>query len=929
MSIKRIFIVQLLILICIHARAKNKENGFEEKIVAIVNSSVGDTEKLSQLLNIQLQMKKLQLVYDSSYVLLLQKTGFIYYKLSDYKSAIALTNEAIIISKNYRSYCYDTPLSLVYSYSNLYYYYENIADMKNIDNAFDSCIFYASKFNVGFEMVIPILSDKIENLFNQGKYHLCENVAEMGRGIVTKFYKNHLTKHLAPYMVSFVNKKANALYFSKNFNAASKLVTEKIAEFNAAGFNKLTGPFYISLGLIEQDKKNYIEALSLLREGYKKNLQIKYQTGCAESLTYQAILNSRYFKEYKKALYECNKALSFGDASDSTMIYREIGNVYRLQNSSDSAQVYYQLAFNTIQKGMDEKTLQEKTFLFPSTNILQKLSDLVTDKADAYQQQYLFSKDKNYLISAINVYKKNDLFLEKIKTDQQLDLASNLVWKTTARNLYEHAIEACYLGHNTEDAFYFFEKSRAVLLNDQLNELRSLNNADIAELAALKKSVTVLDKKLTTIPFSSDEYLSVSNDLYFKNEQLEKLADSIKNRNAAYRKTSTDTSFITVGQLQKKLLRNSQALMEVFCGDSSVYVLSVTDNNRSLVKINKQLYDSVSNYFISLIYNPSGLNNHYKDFIKTSHQLYTLLFQQMPSSYSSIIISPDGKGYPFEALVTNDNEQEPDYFLNRHATSYTYSAKYLLNQFTANTNSSNNIMGVAPVQYTNNQNLAELSGSDESLKTINTYFSKAKNFIFNSATKRNFLQNFPDYTIIQLYAHASDSSSYNDPVIYFSDSALYLSSLIPDRKAVVTQLVVLSACETANGKLYEGEGIFSFNRGFAALGIPAAISSLWSVNNKSTYKITELFYKYLSQGLPMDVALQKAKLEFIKTATLQENKLPYYWAGVILTGKVAVIKSGNSFHWGTILALTFLFLLIIYFTIKIFVKKTEFNYSKI
>ena len=366
-------------------------------------------------------------------------------------------------------------------------------------------------------------------------------------------------------------------------------------------------------------------------------------------------------------------------------------------------------------------------------------------------------------------------------------------------------------------------------------------------------------------------------------------------------------------------------MLEVFYGDSSVYVLSIANNNKSLVKINKSVYDSLTNSFISFIHDPVALNNHYKDFIKTSHQLYSLLFQQLSPSYGSIIISPDGKGYPFEALVTNNDENYPRYFLNDHATSYTYSAKYLLNQFAANTSSSNNIMGVAPVQYTNNQNLSALSGSDVSLQTINTYFSNAKNYVFNSATKGNFLQNFPDYNIIQLYAHASDNSANNDPVIYFSDSALYLSSLVPDRKAVVTQLVVLSACETANGKLYEGEGIFSFNRGFAAFGIPAAISNLWSVDNKSTYKITELFYKYLSQGLPMDMALQKAKLEFINTATSEQNKLPYYWAGVILTGKVAVIKSGANFPWILLSMVTFLLLLIAYIIRKNFIKKTEIN----
>jgi CHAT domain-containing protein len=59
--------------------------------------------------------------------------------------------------------------------------------------------------------------------------------------------------------------------------------------------------------------------------------------------------------------------------------------------------------------------------------------------------------------------------------------------------------------------------------------------------------------------------------------------------------------------------------------------------------------------------------------------------------------------------------------------------------------------------------------------------------------------------------------------------------------------------------LYHGEGIFSFKSGFAALGIPSSVTNLWSVDDKSTYKITELFYKYLAKGLPLDIALQNAK----------------------------------------------------------------------
>lgn len=157
------------------------------------------------------------------------------------------------------------------------------------------------------------------------------------------------------------------------------------------------------------------------------------------------------------------------------------------------------------------------------------------------------------------------------------------------------------------------------------------------------------------------------------------------------------------------------------------------------------------------------------------------------------------------------------------------------------------------------------------------------------------MQQFYSYKIIQLYTHASDSSNGGEPVIYFADSVLSLSELIPENKTAA-QLIVLSACETGNGKLYKGEGVFSFNRGFAALGIPSAVINLWSVENESTYKITELFYKYISEGLPLDVALQKAKLDFIQNAP-KGKKLPYYWAAAILAGKTDAIEMGHRFNW--------------------------------
>jgi len=176
---------------------------------------------------------------------------------------------------------------------------------------------------------------------------------------------------------------------------------------------------------------------------------------------------------------------------------------------------------------------------------------------------------------------------------------------------------------------------------------------------------------------------------------------------------------------------------------------------------------------------------------------------------------------------------------------------------------------------------------------MQNYFSSETNFVWNRASKNNFLQEFYKHKIIQLYTHASDGGLTGEPTIYFSDSLLLLSDLLPEGKPV-TSLVVLSACETATGRSYNGEGVFSFNRQFAALGIPSSVSNLWQIDNKSTYKITELFYKYVSRGLPLDIALQKAKKEFIKSS---DNKLPYFWAAPILVGQSNAIPLQKAFPW--------------------------------
>jgi len=93
-------------------------------------------------------------------------------------------------------------------------------------------------------------------------------------------------------------------------------------------------------------------------------------------------------------------------------------------------------------------------------------------------------------------------------------------------------------------------------------------------------------------------------------------------------------------------------------------------------------------------------------------------------------------------------------------------------------------------------------------------------------------------------------------------------------------LIVLSACQTGKGRIERGEGIFVLPRIFFYSGARSVLSTLWTINDKSTSKFMEYFYGYLLQGKNKAEALRSAKLKMINT----QYPHPFYWAPFILNG---------------------------------------------
>ena len=663
---------------------------------------------------------------------------------------------------------------------------------------------------------------------------------------------------------------------------------------------------YEQLAEVNMGKGNFKQAENYFNLAYDWNFKAGKHLECAQNLTNEAYgLYYKGYRNFSKAISGFKRALKILRAGNNTSdraldafnIYGNIANVFVEQEQYDSAFKYYKYAFDQIKPGISEDEILQSSLLDEQYKSSRYLIKLMIERGNTHIKRYHSIGDSADLHKAISIYTFTDKLLDRIKS-RQLDLQSKLFWRVDNRRLYENAINACYLAGKPEKGFYFFEKSRAVLLNDQLNEQYYLKENELLRQSQERKQILYLQRSLDTLAVSSANYTSTQNELFLAKQRLNDYLSHLKTTNSLYYQSFFDSAFLSVGDVRTQILNTHPTLLELFVGDSAVYVMIITKEKSYHNRINKSEFDQAVSSFVRHIGDQSLLNHDFQGFINASAELYKLIFQNINLPPGRIIISPDGPYFPFEALVMKMREGRPVYFLENYAVSYTYSARYLTNSFSNSPADSRPIfLGVAPVKYGLETRLASLDGSDHSLQRIGRHFSDVDEMVGVAASRNNFLDRYFNYKIIQLYAHASDSSVKGEPVIWLADSVLYLSDLIGGNKPV-TRLIVLSACETGSGKLYQGEGVFSFNRGFAAIGIPAAITNLWSVDSKSTYELTELFYKYLSEGNPTDIALQKAKLEFIKSS---DQTLPFYWAAPILTGKAEVIDLKKSFNWQWIL----------------------------
>jgi CHAT domain-containing protein len=105
----------------------------------------------------------------------------------------------------------------------------------------------------------------------------------------------------------------------------------------------------------------------------------------------------------------------------------------------------------------------------------------------------------------------------------------------------------------------------------------------------------------------------------------------------------------------------------------------------------------------------------------------------------------------------------------------------------------------------------------------------------------------------------------------------------------LTDLVVLSACDSGVGDTTPGDNVSGLRTAFQMAGAKAVVSSLWTVDDVRGKEFMAEFYKRLAAGADKHASINES-LRQTKLSMIERSREPYYWASFVLDGKDQVLR---------------------------------------
>ncbi len=805
--------------------------------------------------------------------------------------------------------CFELNIALMdsLSYDNLYFYRRNLYNLgyyqyvnSNIDNAV-----------LSFKTLLKY--DEQDKLTLRGTYYLAEINSSSSEYYQTlRYYEitneiaNKLNSNI--YLIKsaigigdqckIINKPKIVL---KGINALKEAATlcenlNKDANLKNNIKDKYVYTIYNELGNLFTDRIN-----PDFKNGeyyYNKAMEVAIKLNDSSKIgnTYNDI-GQLYVSEKKEdALSYLEKALSYKNNTDDiinlSIINKNISRHYLTFKDYDKAFEYIQTSIALIIPFDNSQPLN-----LPNYNDLKKsnskfyLCASLIEKAKIWiELAKEYPNDNTYYAEAIKTLKLADSLADQSRLESK-ERQSELFWRKTATEIYIDGVKVSMAVNNVEDAFYFIEKNKALLLLEDITLRNSRNNSDLPKQILdreikLKHEISKLEN-VHSLNTKDQSNLLLAKDRY------EQFIDSLDLKNRLYYKTLKPAKVIDLDVFKDKYLTKDNGYIQYILNKENGYGLLITKNESKLFEIKdvKTLKELTITYR-ALLDTPFKDRTSIENYKKISNAIYNALF---PEDIRALItdkkltISPDYylQNIPFESLMTSTKDRS--YLIFKNEISYVYSLTFLDENSKIERNNTKNLVGFAPVNFSSR--LSQLPNTKEELNAIDQLFS-SKMFLNEEATSETFFKESRDAKITHIASHANANDSIS-PWIAFHDSKVNLNELYNHNNSA--ELVVLSACNTSLGELYKGEGVMSLSRGFFNTGSHSVLPTLWEVNDKSSVELLSSFYTNLKAGESKSLALHNAKLEYLKTNSLSEAS-PYYWASFILIGDDSPIELNTSFN---------------------------------
>ena len=161
------------------------------------------------------------------------------------------------------------------------------------------------------------------------------------------------------------------------------------------------------------------------------------------------------------------------------VLFNNLADVYKAEENYTKALVLYNTAIAEFLQINDNHV-----FYLPSEEVLSTVENKVdllgylVDKANLL----LLLKEDRHLQLALKLYALCDQIVDTIYFESREDF-SKLFWREKASDIYLNATEISYLLDKPEDAFYYIEKSKALLL------LENITNNKAKTLARLPSNI--------------------------------------------------------------------------------------------------------------------------------------------------------------------------------------------------------------------------------------------------------------------------------------------------------------------------------------------------------------------------------------------------------------------------------------------------------